>query len=193
MVAPPTAVMPDVLIRKPLPLPSVHRMPVVDEAHVKGPRVIVCPYCKVGVPSAPFERHCVPVHVVTVLSVLRTADWGGEYVRHKVWVIELEPKSSSISQLMFFVGERNSEAVGVCGSSVPLVADVVVVLVCAVECDVVVDAGVDDVVERAVDDVVVEAEGVGPLEHDAIDAAPATRTTTGTRCRERKNLGIFGS
>jgi hypothetical protein len=92
MIAPPTAVMPDVEMRNPFPFPSVHAMPAVDEAQVKGPSVIVCPYPNVGVPNAPLERHCWPVHLVTLLSVLRTADCGGMNVRHSVCVIMPEPK-----------------------------------------------------------------------------------------------------
>ena len=92
MVAPPTAAMPDVAIVNPLPLARVHFMPAVEDAQVKGPSVMVCPYCRVGVFSPGFERHCWPVHLVTVLSVLRTADCAGEKVRHSVWVIMLEPR-----------------------------------------------------------------------------------------------------
>jgi hypothetical protein len=80
------------------------------------------------------------------------------------------------------VGERNSEVVGVCGSSVPLVAEVVVVV--DVDVEDVVDAGADDVV-------VVEPEGDELLEHDAISAAPAASTRMGTTRRERKKQSIF--
>lgn len=111
-------------------------------------------------------------------------------MRHKVCVIELEPKLTSISQLMFFEGERNSVLVGVCGSSVPLVAEVVVVVEPTLEADVVVETGAEELVELAVDDDVVVSDGE-PLEHDANSAAPAASTRTGTTRRVLRDLDIF--
>ncbi len=185
--------MPAVAIMNPFPLPSLHVTPAGDEAHVNGPRVIVCPYCNVGVPSPGFERHCWPVHLVTVPSVFRTADCAGENVRHKVCVIMLEPKLLSISQLMFLEGEKNSVPVAVCGTKVALVADVVVVVVVVVDCaadDVLVLelAGRDVVVVLAVVEVVFVVDG--PLEHDANSTAPATITTINTARRTNSSLGI---
>ena len=76
---------------------------------------------------------------------------------------------------MFFDGERNSVPVDVCGASVPLVADDVVVVDVAAD-DVVVElAGADVLVGLPVVDVVVPVVD-GPLEHAANDTAAATST-----------------
>jgi len=58
---------------------------------------------------------------VRLLSVPRVTDLGGETVRQSVLVSELGPKLKSISQLMFFDGERNSVPVADCGTRVPVV------------------------------------------------------------------------
>ena len=79
-------------MRNPSPFPSVHFMPDVDDAHVKGPSAIDCPYWSVGVFSPELDRHCMPVHSASVLSVLSVTDLAGENVRHRVDVIELGPK-----------------------------------------------------------------------------------------------------
>ena len=90
-------------------------------------------------------------------------DFGGEMVRHSVDVMALGPKLESISQLMFFEGEKNSVPVEVCGTSVPEVCEVLDVVLCAV-LDVV-DA---DVVVVAAEVVVVdELDGDGLLEQAA--------------------------
>ena len=65
------------------------------------------------------ERQLTPVHSVRLLSVFNVTDLGGEIVRQSVLVTALGPKLSSISQLMFFDGDKNSVPVGVCGTSVP--------------------------------------------------------------------------
>ena len=51
------------------------------------------------------ERQLTPVHSVRLLSVINVTDFGGEMVRQSALVMALGPKSSSISQLMFFDGE----------------------------------------------------------------------------------------
>jgi hypothetical protein len=51
------------------------------------------------------ERQFSPVHSLSVLSVVRVTDFGGESVRQSVLVMALEPRLLSISQLMFFDGE----------------------------------------------------------------------------------------
>ena len=51
------------------------------------------------------ERQLTPVHSFSVLSVIRVTDFGGERVRQSALVMALEPRLSSISQLMFFDGE----------------------------------------------------------------------------------------
>jgi hypothetical protein len=51
------------------------------------------------------ERQLTPVHSVRLLSVINVTDFGGEMVRQSALVMALGPKSSSISQLMFFEGE----------------------------------------------------------------------------------------
>ncbi len=84
--------MADVEIWKPSPLPSVHFTPAVEDAHVKGPSVIDCPYCNVGVSTPALDRHWPPVHSVKLPSFSRLADLGGEIVRHNVDVNELGPK-----------------------------------------------------------------------------------------------------
>jgi hypothetical protein len=96
------------------------------------------------------ERQLTPAHSVRLLSVFNVTDFGGEIVRQSVLVVALGPKLSSISQLMFFDGDKNSVPVGVCGTSVPDVCDVldvvlaeelvVVVVVVTDEAAVVVDA-----------------------------------------------------
>lgn len=85
---------------------------------------------------------------------------------------------------MFFEGERNSVAVGVCGANVPLVADdVVVVERAGADVEVLVDAATDDdVVLGAVEVVVVD--GDEPPEHPANRAAPAASTRTGNARRK---------
>ena len=65
------------------------------------------------------ERQLTPAHSVRLLSVFNVTDLGGEMVRQSVLVMALGPKLSSISQLMFFDGDKNSVPVGVCGTSVP--------------------------------------------------------------------------
>lgn len=163
-VAPPSGVTAVLEIRKPSPFPSVHLMPAVDEAHVKGPRVIDRPYPSVGVFSPALERHWSPVHSVSEPVVLSVTDLGGEMVRHSAEVMALGPKLESISQLMFFEGEKNSVPVDVCGASVPVVCEVL--------------DEVLDVVEVAADVVVVVVEdddGDGLLEQADSATASAGR------------------
>jgi hypothetical protein len=181
-VAPPTAVIPAVAIMKPFPLPSLQVTPAGDEPHVNGPSVIVCPYCNVGVPSPGFERHCWPVHLVTVPSVFRTADCAGENVKHEVCVIMPDPKLLSISQLMFIVGEKNSVLVEVWGCRVGLIGTVVVVR----------RGGTEDVEPDALVEVVVPwfEEPDPPLEHAANRAAPLTNTRVATTRRVEGYQGI---
>lgn len=88
----PSAVMPEVEIWNPSPLETtVHFTPAVDDAQVKGPTLIVCPYCSVGVFSPAFPRHWPPVHAVNAPSGVRVADLGGEIVSQNAWVSELGP------------------------------------------------------------------------------------------------------
>ena len=110
------------------------------------------------------ERQLTPVHSVRLPSVFNVTDLGGEMVRHSVLVMALGPKLSSISQLMFFDGDKNSVPVGVCGTSVPDVSDVLDV----VECVVVVVT--DEAVVVVVDE---EFEDDGPLEQAARARAQA--------------------
>ena len=89
---------------------------------------------------------------MSVLSVIRVTDFGDEMVRQSALVMALEPKWLSISQLMFFDGEKNSVTVDDCGTAVPDVSDVLDVvpesrLVDVVARAVVVVAGLVDVVE----------------------------------------------
>ena len=51
------------------------------------------------------ERQLTPVHSLSVLSVIRVTDFGGEIVRHNAPVVAVAPTLLSISQLMFFDGE----------------------------------------------------------------------------------------
>src|SRR5271169_1829120 len=88
-VACPSGVVRALEMRKPSPLASVHLTPEGDERQVNGPREIDMPYCKVGVPSPALERHCTPVHSVSVLSCFNVTDLGGEMVRHSAEVSEL--------------------------------------------------------------------------------------------------------
>jgi hypothetical protein len=163
----------------------VHVTPAVDDVHVNGPRVIDCPYCSVGVPSPAFERHCWPVHSVNVLSVLSVTDAAGENVRQKADVMALGPRLLSISQLMFFEGDRNSVEVWVCGCRVP---DVVVVDPVVV--DVVRErSAVVEVTAALVVDVV-EAGGADPLEHAAIHSALVATSATGARRRAHRDVCI---
>jgi hypothetical protein len=87
---------------------------------------------------------------------------------------------------MFFEGDRNSVSVGVCGTNVPLVADVVVVVELAgAGLEVLVDPADDDggvVVLRAAEVVVVD--GDEPPEHDANTADTAASTRTGNARRK---------
>jgi hypothetical protein len=155
-------------IENPSPLASVHFMPAVDEAQVNGPSVIDWPYASVGVFSPALERQLTPVHSLSVLSVMRVTDFGGEMVRQSVLVMALEPRLLSISQLMFFDGEKNSVTVEVCGTSVP---DVWVVL------DVVPEPPPVVVVDGAVVvDVVDDELEVGLLEQAANARAQAGRS-----------------
>jgi hypothetical protein len=169
-VAPPSGVTAVLEIWKPSPLPSVQLMPVVDEAHVNGPRVIDMPYPRVGVFSPALERHWSPVHSVSEPAVFSVTDLGGEMVRHSAEVMALGPRLSSISQLMFFEGERNSVPVDVCGTRVPVVWEVDVVL-----------GDEPDVVEVGAADVVVvlgEDDGEGLLEQADSATASAGRIST---------------
>ena len=119
--------------------------------------------------SPALERQETPVHSVSALFVPSVTDFGGEIVRHSVDVVALGPKLESISQLMFFEGEKNSVLVGVWGASVPKVR-------------VVVDVPDPDVVDVADDLEVVdeELEGEGLLEQAARARAQAGRTSRRT-------------
>ncbi len=88
-------------------------MPAVDDRQVNGPSEMDMSYPSVGVPWPAFERHWVPLHSVSVLSVPSVTDRCGDSVKQSVEVMEDGPKLSSISQLMFPEGERNSVPVGV--------------------------------------------------------------------------------
>ncbi len=142
----PRGVTPPEEMANPAPSASVQRMEVVVDTQVNGPRVIAIRYASVGVFTPALERHCVPVHTATLPSGVRVADRGGERVRHMVWLMELDPKLKSISQLMFPEGERNSVPVGVCGTNVPVVCPAVEVVpravVEVVATDVLVDVAV---------------------------------------------------
>ncbi len=133
-----------------------------------------------GVFSPALERQLTPVHSARVPSAESVTDFGGERVRQKALVRALGPKLLSISQLMFFDGEKNSVPVDVCGTRVPDVVDVADGL---------------DVVERAVLDVVARLEVVvvfeedGPLEQAASVSAQASRTR-GRIDHVRSALGI---
>ncbi len=117
-----------------------------------------------------------PVHSVSVPSAPSVTDFGGETVRHSVDVMALGPKLESISQLMFFEGEKNSVPVEVCGTSVPEVCAVLDVVLCAV-----LDVVDRDVVAVAAEVVVVdELDGDGLLEQAASATAPAARTSRRT-------------
>jgi hypothetical protein len=147
-------------------------MPPVEDEQVNGPSVMDCPYRSVGVPVPAFARHCCPVHSVSVLSSLRVTDRGGVRVRQNVDVTALGPRLSSSSQLMFPEGDRNSDWVGVCGASVPIV----VVVDGAVDVEEVFGAAADVVVAR--DEAVVGVVD-GPLEHAANPSAKLRRSTRG--------------
>jgi hypothetical protein len=101
----PNAVVAALEMRKPSPFARVHFIPAVDDAQVKGPRVIAWPYPKVGVFVPALERQATPVHSVRLLSVFNVTDFGGETVRQSALVVALVPTLLSISQLMFFDGE----------------------------------------------------------------------------------------
>ena len=118
--------------------------------------------------SPALERQETPVHSVSALLVPNVTDFAGEMVRHSVDVVAFGPRLESISQLMFFEGEKNSVLVGVWGASVPNVR-------------VVVDVPDPDVVD--VDDLEVvdeELEGEGLLEQAASASAQAGRTSRRT-------------
>jgi hypothetical protein len=115
------------------------------------------------------ERQFTPAHSVRLLSVFNVTDLGGEIVRQSVLVMALGPKLSSISQLMFFEGDKNSVPVGVCGTSVPDVCDV---LVDELELKVVV------VTDEAVVLVDAEFDDDGPLEQAARARAHAGRSSS---------------
>jgi hypothetical protein len=133
----------------------------------------------VGVFSPAFDRHCAPLHTATFASVVRVAERAGDSVRHSVWVIPEAPRWSSISQLMLPEGERNSVTVGVCGTSVPVVA--VVVDVVPVRAVVVVLTEVVVVVLDAAVEVDGDALGlVVVFEHAATSAPSVTRDSTAT-------------
>jgi hypothetical protein len=74
--------------------------------------------------SPAFPRQLTPVHSVNVLSLFNCTDFGGDMVRQNAPVIALDAPLS-ISQLMFFDGEKNSVLLDVCGTNVPDVPDVV--------------------------------------------------------------------
>jgi hypothetical protein len=59
-------------------------------------------------------RHGAPLHSAREPSGFRVTDWGGEMVKQSVDARELGPKLSSISQLMFPDGDKNSVLVVVC-------------------------------------------------------------------------------
>jgi hypothetical protein len=118
--------------------------------------------------SPALERHVTPVHSVSVPSAPSVTDFGGAIVRHSVDVIALGPKLASISQLMFFEGEKNSVPVDVWGTSVPEVCgalDVVERVVVGVAAEVVVVVGD-------------EVGGDGLLEQAARAVAPDARIST---------------
>jgi hypothetical protein len=119
------------------------------------------------------ERQLTPAHSVRLLSVFNVTDLGGEMVRQSVLVMALDPKLSSISQLMFFDGDKNSVPVGVCGTRVPDVWDVLDV-VPPDELEVVV------VTEEAVVVVDEEFEDDGLLEQAARARAHAGRISSRT-------------
>jgi hypothetical protein len=130
--------------------------------------------------SPAFERQFTPVHSLSVLSVMRVADFGGEKVRQSTLVRELEPRLLSISQLMFFDGEKNSVTVEVCGTSVP---DVWVVL------DVELAAAVVDVVLADVVDV--EGEPEGELLEQAANARAQAGKSSRLIDRFRRAVRMF--
>jgi hypothetical protein len=116
---------------------------------------------------------------VRLLSVPRVTDLGGETVRQSVLVSELGPKLKSISQLMFFDGERNSVPVDDCGIRVPVVWDVLDVVLAGVVVGVVgaVVVGAVVVVVVVVDD---ELCPDGLLEQAASARAQAGRINNRT-------------
>ena len=173
--------MPEVEIWNPSPLPRAHLTPAVDDAQVNGPSVTHCPCCSVGVPTPAFARHCWPLHSANELSVLSVTDAGGENVRQKVDVIAVDPKPLSISQLMFFEGEKFGRGLRLrlqrprCGgrrlpwrrsrSSVPAVVDVAAALVVEV----------------------VVAGGADPLEHAANHSALTATSARSARRRAHRD------
>lgn len=128
------------------------------------------------------ERQLTPVHSVRELFVARVTDFGGERVRQSAFVRAFGPKLLSISQLMFFDGEKNSVLVDVCGTRVPDVVDVVPPVL------EVVDGALVVVVAVAVE-VVVEFEEDGLLEQAASASAHAGRISRRTD-HVRNALGI---
>jgi hypothetical protein len=104
-----------VVISNPWPLVTVHDIPVADDWQRKGPAPVADPAGNRGVSSPALPRHFSPVHFVKVPSTLIVTDRGGAKVSQKTCRNE---GPSSISQLIVFLGEKNSPLVAVCNGSV---------------------------------------------------------------------------
>jgi hypothetical protein len=107
--------MPRLDILKPLPLVTVQDIPVADEEQRKGPAPVADPSGKRGVFSPALPRHGAPVHFVKVPSTAIVTDRGGAKVSQNTCCNE---RPSSISQLIVFLGEKNSPLVAVWSGSV---------------------------------------------------------------------------
>jgi hypothetical protein len=118
-------------------------------------------------------RHWALLHSARVLSGFKVTECGGEMVKHSVDVRELGPKLSSISQLMFPDGDRNSALLAVWGASVPVVDEVTEVVLVDVGPELVVDVGPELVVDEAGG-----IDGDGLLEHAASATTQTGRKST---------------
>ena len=134
-----------------------------------------------------------PVHSVSVPSAPSVTDFGGAIVRHSVDVIALGPKLASISQLMFFEGEKNSVPVDVWGTSVPEVCgalDVVERVVVGVAAEVVVVVG-DEVERRRAARAGGEGGGAGRQNQHADGPFPQRKGHRTSLRQDRVRIGSF--